>query len=148
MNFREFAVLYKNGAFGLSDLSKKIIEFQKKNNLRSVRAIANGSGVPVSTLYDVLKERTNNLSVDNSQKLADFMGISVDELYGKEKAPVAVAPTTRDSKYEVIYDLFYNLSEEKMRLAVTGLQYLVSIPEDQLPEAVRYLKYLAESKGN
>lgn len=69
-----------------------------------------------------------------------------------EKSPEAVAPTTRDSerekKYEVIYDLFYNLSDEKKMLAVTGLQYLLSIPEDQLPEAVRYLKYLSENKGS
>lgn len=86
--------------------------------------------------------------------IADYFNVSMDYLHDKEteKSPEAVAPTTRDSerekKYEVIYDLFYNLSDEKKRLAVTGLQYLLSIPEDQLPEAVRYLKYLAESREN
>ena len=111
-------------------------------------------GISKSTMTDLKNGRIKGVSINTAQKMAAYFNITVDELYGieKEKSPEAVAPTTRDSereqKYEVIYDLFYNLSEEKMRLAVTGLQYLVNIPEDQLPEAVRYLKYLAESKGN
>jgi transcriptional regulator with XRE-family HTH domain len=123
--FREFAVLHKNGVVFLSYLSEKIKEFQEKRGIRSVRAIATESGVPVSTLYDVLKERTNNLSVDNSQKLADYMGITVDELYGKEKSPDAEAP--RDKKYDEIFSL------------------LASLPDEKIAEAVRYLKYLAEN---
>ena len=75
----------------MSHLSEIITNYQKEKGYRSVRAIANESGVPVSTLYDVLKERTTSLSMENSQKLANFMGISVDELYGKEKTPDASA---------------------------------------------------------
>lgn len=83
----------------MSHLSETIKSFQEKNCIRSVRAIANGSGVPVSTLYDVMKERTINLSLDNSQKLADFMGISVDELYGKvEKLPEGFLPLPATKK--------------------------------------------------
>lgn len=110
----------------MSYLSEIITSFQKENGYRSVRAIANASGVPVSTLYDVLKERTVSLSVENSQKLANFMGVSVDELYGeKEKSPDAEAP--RDEKYNEIFNL------------------LLSLPEQKLAEAVRYLKYLSEN---
>ena len=110
----------------MSHLSEIITKFQKEKGYRSVRAIANASGVPVSTLYDVLKERTVSLSVENSQKLANFMGVSVDELYGeKEKTLDAVAP--RDEKYNEIFRLLDALSEQK------------------LEEAVRYLKFLAEN---
>lgn len=111
----------------MSHLSEIITKFQKEKGYRSVRAIANESGVPVSTLYDVLKERTVSLSVENSQKLANFMGISVDELYGreKEKTPDAVAP--REEKYNEIFNL------------------LSALPEEKIAEAVRYLKYLAEN---
>jgi transcriptional regulator with XRE-family HTH domain len=117
--FREFAVLHKNGVSFLSYLSEKIKEFQEKKGIRSVRAIATESGVPVSTLYDVLKERTNNLSVDNSQKLADYMGITVDELYGKEKTPdtnVSEVDLRIANVIKVMTDeqkeLFLNLAEQ------------------------------------
>ena len=109
----------------MSHLSEIITKFQKEKGYRSVRAIANASGVPVSTLYDVLKERTVSLSVENSQKLANFMGVSVDELYGKEKTPDAEAP--RDKKYDEIFSL------------------LASLPDEKIAEAVRYLKFLAEN---
>lgn len=125
MGFREFVVLHKFGGIFLSHLSEIITKFQKEKGYRSVRAIANASGVPVSTLYDVLKERTVSLSVENSQKLANFMGVSVDELYGKEKAPDAEAP--RDKKYDEIFSL------------------LASLPDEKIAEAVRYLKFLAEN---
>ena len=70
----------------MSYLSKKIKEFQEKKGIRSVRAIATESGVPVSTLYDVLKERTNNLSVDNSQKLADYKKAMQDKINADDRA--------------------------------------------------------------
>ena len=125
VGFREFVVLHKNGVIFLSYLSNKIKEFQKEKGIRSVRAIATESGVPVSTLYDVIKERTNNLSVENSQKLADFMGISVDELYGKEKSPDVAETTSRED------DEILNL--------------LHTLPEEKRSEVLRYMKYLANN---
>lgn len=110
----------------MSYLSNKIKEFQKEKGIRSVRAIATESGVPVSTLYDVIKERTNNLSVENSQKLADFMGISVDELYGKTKSSPDVEENTSREDDEM-------------------LSLLRALPEEKRSEALRYLKYLANN---
>lgn len=109
----------------MGTFAERLKEYQKKLGFRSVAAFAKAVNVPASTLYDVLAERTNNLSVDNSQKLADFMGISVDELYGKEKSLDAEAP--RDKKYEEIINL------------------LSALPEEKIAEAVRYLKFLADN---
>ena len=106
----------------MSYLSEKIKEFQEKKGIRSVRAIATESGVPVSTLYDVLKERTNNLSVDNSQKLADYMGITVDELYGKEKNPDAEAP--RVNEHNNFIELLDTLPEEEQQKVLEYLQFV------------------------
>lgn len=88
------------------------------------------------------------MSAENTKKLADFMGITVDEVLGreKEKSPDAVAP--REEKYNEIFNLFYNLSEENMKLAIKGLDYLIKIPDEKLPEAVRYLQFLAENGEN
>ena len=122
MGFRDFAVLHKIGVLNLSHLSETIKRFQKENNIRSVMAIANASGVPVSTLYDVMKERTVNLSVDNSQKLADYMGISVDELYGKEKTLDAEAP--RAKQHIKFNELLDTLSEEEQQKVYEYLQFV------------------------
>lgn len=133
------------------NLYDRINELAKERGL-SVCGLCKKAKVATSSIYELKSDKKVDINRKTAEKLATALDISVDELYGKEKSPVAVAPTTRDSerkqKYEVIYDIFYGLSEESMKLAITGLQYLVSIPEDQLPEAVRYLKYLAESKGN
>lgn len=106
----------------MSHLSEIITNFQKEKGYRSVRAIANESGVPVSTLYDVIKERTVSLSVENSQKLATFMGISVDELYGKEKSPDAVAP--RESEHNNFIELLDTLPEEEQQKVLEYLQFV------------------------
>lgn len=93
MVFRSFGTMHNLEVIFLSALSDKLMEFKKLKGYRSVAAFAKDVNIPVTTLYDVLKERTVNLSVDNSQKLADFMGISVDELYGKaEKLPEGFLP--------------------------------------------------------
>lgn len=72
--------------------------------------------------------------------------ISNDELDRKEKAPEAGA--SREQKYEIIFNLFSGLSAKNTELALKGLKYLVTIPDDKLPEAVRYLQFLANSAEN
>lgn len=107
----------------MSHLSEIITKFQKEKGYRSVRAIANESGVPVSTLYDVLKERTVSLSVENSQKLANFMGISVDELYGREKEKT---PDTKASGVEnKIIELFNAMTDEQKQLFLNLAEQLL-----------------------
>ena len=132
----------------MSTLAERLVEYQTKLGFRSVAAFAKAVNIPATTLHEVLKGRTKSLSAENTKKLADFMGITVDEVLGreKEKTPDAVAP--REEKHNEIFNLFYNLSEENMKLAIKGLDYLIKIPDEKLPEAVRYLQFLAENGEN
>ena len=111
----------------MSTLAERLVEYQTKLGFRSVAAFAKAVNIPATTLHEVLKGRTKSLSAENAKKLADFMGITVDEVLGreKEKTPDAVAP--REEKYNEIFNL------------------LSALPEEKIAEAVRYLKYLAEN---
>ena len=107
----------------MSALSERLIEYKKSAGYRSVAALAKEVNIPVTTLYDVISERTVKLSVDNSQKLADFMGISVDELYGKEKAPDAEAS---EAEFQEAINLLKQLSETERQNAIDYLKFLSS----------------------
>lgn len=111
----------------MGTFAERLSEYQKKLGFKSVAAFAKAVNIPATTLHEVLKGRTKSLSAENTQKLADYMGISVDEVLGreKEKSPDAEAP--RDKKYDEIFSL------------------LASLPDEKIAEAIRYLKYLAEN---
>jgi transcriptional regulator with XRE-family HTH domain len=132
----------------LGTFAERLSEYQKKLGFKSVAAFAKAVNIPATTLHEVLKGRTKSLSAENTQKLADYMGISVDEVLGREKEKTPDAEAPRDSKYNEIFNLFYGLSEDNISLAVKGLAYLVKIPDEKLPEAVRYLQFLADTAEN
>lgn len=122
------------------------IESLAKEKGFSVCGLCKTAGVPHSTIYELKSGKKVDLNRKTTEKLATALEITVDELYGKEKSPDAVAP--REEKYNEIFNLFYNLSEENMKLAIKGLDYLIKIPDEKLPEAVRYLQFLAENGEN
>ncbi|CYV87747.1 helix-turn-helix transcriptional regulator [Streptococcus suis] len=63
-----------------------------KNNLRVILAkqrkklanVAEGTGLAKSTLTAIYYERAKKPSVDTFQKIADFLGVTVDELLNTE----------------------------------------------------------------
>ena len=106
------------------ELYERIKELAQLNGL-SVCGLCKIAGVPSSVLYEIKSGRKKDLRRVTAEKLATALEISVDELYGKEKTPDAVAP--REEKYNEIFNL------------------LSALPEEKIAEAVRYLKYLAEN---
>lgn len=106
------------------NLYEKIQELCKNANL-SVNKMCIKAGIKSSILYDLKSGRKTDLNRKTAEKIATALEITVDELYGKEKTPDAVAP--REEKYNEIFSL------------------LSALPEEKLAEAVRYLKYLAEN---
>ena len=101
------------------------IESLAKEKGFSVCGLCKTAGVPHSTIYELKSGKKVDLNRKTTEKLATALEISVDELYGKEKSPDAVAP--REEKYNEIFNL------------------LSALPEEKIAEAVRYLKYLAEN---
>lgn len=108
----------------MGTFAERLYEYQKELGFKSVAAFAKAVNIPATTLHEVLKGRTNNLSVDNSQKLADYMGISVDELYGKEKTPDAEAP--RAKQHIKFNELLDTLSEEEQQKVYEYLQFVAN----------------------
>jgi transcriptional regulator with XRE-family HTH domain len=142
---RYFVDMHKESEVLLVNLYDKIQELCKNANL-SVNKMCIKAGIRSSVLYDLKSGKKSDLNRKTAEKIATALEITVDELYGKEKTPDAEAP--RDSKYNEIFNLFYGLSEDNISLAVKGLAYLVKIPDEKLPEAVRYLQFLADAAEN
>lgn len=131
------------------------IKVRRKELGLSADQLADKLGKDRSTIYRYESKEIEKLPIDIIEPLADALFVTPQYLMGwqdAEKSPDTVLPAPRDSerekKYEVIYDLFYNLSDENTELALKGLRYLAAIPDDKLPEAVRYLQFLAESAEN
>ena len=99
------------------------IESLAKEKGFSVCGLCKAAGVPHSTIYELKSGKKVDLNRKTTEKLATALEITVDELYGKEKTPDAVAP--REEKYNEIFNL------------------LLALPEEKFAEAVLYLKYLA-----
>lgn len=65
----------------MSELYKRIEELAKNNGL-TVNALRLKAGVSQTTLSELKSGRTQDLSRKTAQKLADVLGITVDDLYG------------------------------------------------------------------
>lgn len=105
------------------NLAERIKMYQKQTGFKSVTAFANEAEIPASTLYDVIKGRTKSLSAENAQKLAAFVGVSVDEVFGKEKAPDAEAP---EAEILEAVSLMSKFTKEEQLHALEYLRFLAS----------------------
>lgn len=126
------------------DLYKRIDELCKSKKL-SIPQMCNKAQIRSSIIYDLKSGKKENISRKTAEKISAALDISVSVLYD-EKTPEAGA--SREQKYETIFNLLGGMSVENAELALKGLQYLVTMPDDKLPEAVRYLQFLANSAEN
>ncbi|WP_195251052.1 helix-turn-helix domain-containing protein [Romboutsia sp. 1001713B170207_170306_H8] len=51
----------------------------KERNINA-RILSRGSGVPHENIYKILKEKNKNPGVYTVKKLADYLGLTIDEL--------------------------------------------------------------------
>lgn len=89
---------------------------------RNVRpsALAAGTGLPTSTIDSILKTvNEKNIKVDNVIKIADFFGVSVEWLYGKDE----VSPKSEEVE---LLRLFTELNEEGQEIALGLLNDMVA----------------------
>lgn len=57
-------------------VAKRIIELCNENNL-AINALANISGMPPSTIYSILNEKSSNPGVVSLKKICDGLDISI-----------------------------------------------------------------------
>lgn len=84
-------------------------------------ALARETGVTSSTIDDLLKGKTNelNIGVDKVLRIANYFGITVEELY--DRAPAALSLDERS-----LLSLFDNLNEEGRERLLIYAQDLVA----------------------
>lgn len=102
---------------------ERIKRLAKENGL-SVCGLCKSAGVPTSVLYDLKSGRKQGLSRSTAEKISSVLSISVDELYGIEKAPDAEAPRAED---------------------IEALKLLQALPENKRQAALEYLKFLSNT---
>ncbi len=64
-------------------VSKRIFELCSKHDL-AVNSLANSAGMPPSTIYSMLNEKSKNPGVVSLQKICDGLGISLREFFDSD----------------------------------------------------------------
>lgn len=65
-------------------LSEKITELKNRMNLKNIE-LAKLSGIPNSTLADILRGKTERVSLETAKSLADTLGCTIDYLISDEE---------------------------------------------------------------
>ena len=100
-------------------LYERIIKLCKLKKVSASRMCLD-LGLSKSTMSNMKSGRAKRLSVPTSQKIANYFGITVDELYGDEQKE---KPTVQDD----------GLSDEKRKL----LDRIKDLPEEQIELLLR-----------
>ena len=64
-------------------VANRIIELCSKNNI-AINSLANISGVPASTVYSILNEKSKNPGVVTIKQLCDGLDISLREFFDSD----------------------------------------------------------------
>lgn len=85
----------------MDDMYSKIIELCQERGIKPGRMCAD-TGLSRGMISDLKMGRTKELSMKNTKIVADYFGVSVDYLLGKEntkKAPAKQEPDDEDIKF-------------------------------------------------
>lgn len=121
-----------------------------KLNDKSRKDISEALGISYYTVTDWVKG-TKYPRMDKVEKLAQYFGVLKSDLIEEKNTPQREERTPegeRHQKYEEIFDLFEGISESRAEFALKGMLYFMNIPDEKLPEAVRYLQFLSENAEN
>lgn len=132
------------------NVGEKIKKRRKELGL-SADQLAEKLGKDRSTIYRYESKEIEKLPIDIIEPLAKALLVTPQFLMGwtEEKSSPQREERTpgreRHQKYEEIFDLFEGISESRAEFALKGMYYFMNIPDEKLPEAVRYLQFLSEN---
>lgn len=105
----------------MSDLYSNIKRLCAEHRV-SILKMTQETGISKSSVYDLNGGR-NGISVETATKIADYFGITVNELYSGEQKE---KPPTMDGKTFEMVTLLNQLTTENMAKALDYIQYLLS----------------------
>lgn len=110
----------------MDTLHKRITNLCKAKGVSGSRMCLD-VGLSKSLMSDLKNGRIKGISVSSAQKIAEYFGITVDELYGKE--PQKNKPTDNGE-----------LSEGHKKL----YDFMLSVPEDKVDKVLQLMKLIVE----
>lgn len=108
-------------------LYNRIIELCKEKGVSGSRMCLD-VGISKSTLSDIKNGRKKGISTASAQKIASYLGVSVDYLLGEEKEKEKGQPQE-------------GLSEKRKAL----IDFAMSVPEDKAEMMLRVMQSIAEA---
>lgn len=91
----------------MSDLYNYIEELGKERGFKNMTVLCKAAGVPRSTMSELNNGRSSDLSKPNAQKFAELLGVSLDNIYSKQKEKAPAEPG-KDVSDEDIKAAFFN----------------------------------------
>ena len=82
-HLRTFVVVHKNRGAFMSTLYESIISLCDEKGIKGGKMCVE-LGISKSTLTDLKNKRRSGISLETAQKIADYFGVSVDRVLGKE----------------------------------------------------------------
>jgi transcriptional regulator with XRE-family HTH domain len=105
-------------------LADKLTELMKQKGVNKAD-VANGSGIPYTTIDGLFKKNCDNTKLSTLLKLSDYFGITLDELAEKEK------PLTNSNGEELnqndikLIEAYHKLTPEQRQLALNLFEQLL-----------------------
>ena len=111
----------------MSTLYERIVELCKTKKVSASRMCLD-LGLSKSTMSGMKSGRTKGISISTAKKIANYFGITVDELYGEQQKekPIAISNELSEKVFDLINSV-KELPEEKVELL---LQLAKSIKQE------------------
>lgn len=113
------------------EIGARLRMLRKRAGYRSAAAFAKVAGFS-TTGYAEYEQGRRGLSYENAWKIADVLGISLDELGGREWPPVGASA---DPRRQSMLDSYDALTDDGKTLASEMVASVASVASDQLRRA-------------
>ena len=124
----------------MEDLYSRIERLGKEHGFKNMTALCKAAGVPRTTMSELNKGRSKDLSKPNAQKFANALNLSLGEIYGEETKK---APTDEGERIPH--------RDKRELLAGRGVSILLDadakLTEEQLDDIVNFIQFQQEKNG-
>jgi transcriptional regulator with XRE-family HTH domain len=124
-----FVAMHKNGGAHMGTLYETLLALCKEKGISGAR-MCTDIGLSKSLMTGLKKGRRSTVSTDTAQRIADYFGISVDQLLGygpKEKNSTPEGMELSETQ-SVALDLIMNMSEDQLKKFIQLAEIALEIP--------------------
>lgn len=108
----------------MEDLYNRIVEVCKQHGT-TFNQVRIKAGLSAGTMSDLKSGKTKDISRKTAQKLADVLGITVDELYGDAPTEVEQIQDELFVKRKILFDLSAKASKEDLEKFIKMMNAII-----------------------